>query len=311
MKKILLLGALLCTFSVQASHILGGWLIMTHDQFSAPTNQSIGLYLITDSQGIIPTTQTVQVYIESNNYYIFSENVTVTKSYTDTMSDGNLLTTYVSNYKNFFMHKYRFIYTHCCRGQSVNASNSWSSDFVLGLDVDRLNAVNNNTPQPNYLPTVNVLKNDTVSFDLSDYINDASFENDSIQYEMWDALGQHSNNTFVPLAPFTQLTSYGSYTVGGGGQLNWIPNTVGTFLTGYRIREWRSGVSTPISTGYMQMAYVVNPSTIGIEEFEVKKEVLGVYDMMGSYIQKDIEGLPSGKLYLIEYNTGFEKVFLL
>ena len=311
MKKLLLLTALLSTIALQASHILGGWLAMTHNPNTQPHQQSVALYLITDPQGIIPVTQTVKVYIENNNFYQFSEDITVTKSYTDTMPDGNLLTTYVSAYKYFYLSKYRFIYSHCCRGMSVNASNSWNSDFLLGLDVDRYNAVNNNTPQPSYLPTVNVLKNDTVSFDMSNFIHDNFFENDSVQYEMWDALNQHANNTFVPLAPFTQLTSYGTYTVGGGGQLTWIPNTVGTFLTGYRIREWRSGVATPISTGYMQMAYVVNPSTIGIEEFDAEKEVLGVYDMMGRYIQKDINGLPSGQLYLVEYDTGFEKVFIL
>jgi len=179
------------------------------------------------------------------------------------------------------------------------------------LDVDRYNAVNNNTPQPSYLPTVNVLKNDTVSFDMSSFIHDNFFENDSVQYEAWDALGQHANNTFVPLAPFTQLDNYGSYTVGGGGQVTWIPNTVGTFLTGYRIREWRSGVATPISTGYMQMAYVVNPSTIGIEEFELDgRKVIGVYDWNGRLIKEGQAGLKQGHWYIIQYTDGIEKLFI-
>ena len=58
------------------------------------------------------------------------------------------------------------------------------------------------------------------------------------------------------------------------------------------------------------MTFTVIPSSIGITEFEREKKVLGVYDMLGRYIQKDIKDLPSGQLYLVEYNTGFEKVFI-
>jgi len=132
MKKILLGLLLAVSSTVSASHILGGWLVMTHNPNTQPNQQSVALYLITDPQGIIPTTQTVKVYIENNNFYQFSEDVTVTKSFTDTMSDGNLLTTYVSAYTYFYLSKYRFIYSHCCRGMSVNASNSWNSDFWIG-----------------------------------------------------------------------------------------------------------------------------------------------------------------------------------
>ena len=294
--------------STFASHILGGMLAMSHDPSSQPNNQAVALYLITDPQGILPASQTVAVYIENNNFYLFSENVTVTLATTDTMVDGNLLSTYTSGYKQFYMSKYRFIYSHCCRGTTVNASNSFTSDFLIALDVDRLNAVNNNTPMPNYLPTCTMPQNFTSVIDLKALIDDSSFENDSIQYEMWDALGQHANNTFVPLAPFNQLTSYGIYTM-GGGMINWTPSTVGNFVTGYKLTEWRSG-GIKASQCYVQMTYTITPSSIGITEFGREKKVLGVYDMLGRYIQKDIKYLPSGQLYLVEYNTGFEKVFI-
>jgi hypothetical protein len=309
MKKILLALLLAVNSTAFASHILGGMLAMTHDPTSQPNNQSVALYLITDPQGILPASQTVAVYIENNSFYLFSENVTVTLTSTDTMADGNLLSTYVSGYKQFYMSKYRFIYSHCCRGMTVNASNSFTSDFLIALDVDRLNAVNNNTPMPNYLPTCRMPQNFTSVIDLKALINDNLFENDSIQYEMWDALGQHANNTFVPLAPFNQLTSYGIYTM-GGGMINWTPSTVGNFVTGYKLTEWRSG-GIKASQCYVQMTYTITPSSIGITEFEREKKVLGVYDMLGRYIQKDMEYLPSGQLYLVEYNTGFEKVFII
>ena len=308
MKKILLALLLAVNSTAFASHILGGMLAMSHDPSSQPNNQAVALYLITDPQGILPASQTVAVYIENNNFYLFSENVTVTLATTDTMVDGNLLSTYTSGYKHFYMSKYRFIYSHCCRGTTVNASNSFTSDFLIALDVDRLNAVNNNTPMPNYLPTCTMPQNFTSVIDLKALIDDSSFENDSIQYEMWDALGQHANNTFVPLAPFNQLTSYGIYTM-GGGMINWTPSTVGNFVTGYKLTEWRSG-GIKASQCYVQMTYTITPSSIGITEFEREKKVLGVYDMLGRYIQKDIKYLPSGQLYLVEYNTGFEKIFV-
>ena len=308
MKKILLALLLAVNSTAFASHILGGMLAMTHDPTSQPNNQSVALYLITDPQGILPASQTVAVYIENNNFYLFSENVTVTLTSTDTMADGNLLSTYVSGYKQFYMSKYRFIYSHCCRGMAVNASNSFTSDFLIALDVDRLNAVNNNTPMPNYLPTCTMPQNFTSVIDLKALINDSSFENDSIQYEMWDALGQHANNTFVPLAPFNQLTSYGIYTM-GGGMINWTPSTVGNFVTGYKLTEWRSG-GIKASQCYVQMTYTVTPSAIGIEENQIDRKVLAVWDWNGQFIQKDLKDLKSGNWYVVQYNDGFEKVFI-
>jgi hypothetical protein len=308
MKKILLSLLMVASTSTFASHILGGMLAMSHDPNSQPNNQAVALYLITDPQGILPVSQTVSVYIENNNFYQFSENVTVTRSYTDTMADGKLLSTYVSAYKNFYMHKYRFVYSHCCRGITTNASNSFTSDFLIALDVDRLNAVNNNTPMPNYLPTSTLPQNWTTSFDLSNLIDDSSYENDSIQYEMWDALGQYANNTFVPLAPFTQLTSYGTYNVGGGGMVDWTPSTVGNFVTGYKLTEWRSG-GIKASQCYVQMTYTVTPSSIGIEEYELEKKVVAVYDWQGRLIQKSLEGLKPGG-YIVQYTNHFEKLFV-
>jgi len=48
-----------------------------------------------------------------------------------------------------------------------------------------------------------------------------------------------------------------------------------------------------------------------VEENEIEKEVLGVWDWQGRYIQKDIKGL-ANKLYLIRYSDGsYDKVFLM
>ena len=48
-----------------------------------------------------------------------------------------------------------------------------------------------------------------------------------------------------------------------------------------------------------------------IEFIKNDKEVAGVWDFLGRYIQKDIIGLETDKLYLIKYNDGsIQKIFL-
>jgi len=41
-----------------------------------------------------------------------------------------------------------------------------------------------------------------------------------------------------------------------------------------------------------------------IELVNINKEAIGVFDLLGRYIQKDINGLEPGELYLIKYNDG-------
>ena len=47
------------------------------------------------------------------------------------------------------------------------------------------------------------------------------------------------------------------------------------------------------------------------ELINANKQVIGVFDFLGRYIQKDIIGLISGKLYLIKYNDGTIKKLLV
>lgn len=47
------------------------------------------------------------------------------------------------------------------------------------------------------------------------------------------------------------------------------------------------------------------------ELINVNKEVIGIFDFLGRYVQKEIAGLEPNKLYLIRYNDGStQKVFL-
>lgn len=47
------------------------------------------------------------------------------------------------------------------------------------------------------------------------------------------------------------------------------------------------------------------------EMLNVNKEVVGVWDFIGRYVQEDIFGLEPNKLYLIRYSDGTtDKIFL-
>jgi len=114
-----------------------------------------------------------------------------------------------------------------------------NSNFTIALDYKKTAAgtVPNSAPFVlNYLPVkwVNGSTSQSMlfAFDL---------DGDSVLIEMDDAINQHANNVFVPLAPFTQLTSYGSYNVDPNGLIKWKPNTLGQFGTGFKISEYRNG----------------------------------------------------------------------
>jgi len=87
---------------------------------------------------------------------------------------------------------------------------------------------------------------------------------DSILIEKDDALNQYSTTgTFVPLAPYSQLSSYGTYYVAPNGVVTWTPTTQGQFGTGYKISEYRNG--SLIGVNRVQQVYsVVQGSTPSI-----------------------------------------------
>jgi len=308
MRKFLLVSFLLLSTLANASHIIGGMLAMSHDPNSQPNNQAVALYLYTDVQGILPQTQTVKVYIENNNFYQFSQNLTLNLIYTDTTVDGYLISTYTSAYQQFYMSKYRFIYTHCCWGISNNVQNSFNNDFVLGLDVDRLNAVNNNTPMPTAVIDFSTLpQNFTNIFNLSNYINDNFYEGDSIQYESYDVIGQYSTTgNYVPVYSDTN----GYYNVGGAGHTQWTPATTGRYLMGYKLTEWRPG-NIKASVCYIQHSFNITPSAITIEEDNINP-IIELYDWYGNLVFKgeNINWTELNGFYIIKYNNKIEKIFI-
>lgn len=237
MKKLILaLGLVMTTLSVQASHLLGGFINVVQHGFTDTV--TINVTLFSDPQGIAnPTTITLTDLVKVNSFYQNPTTITITQSGTGTWQGIN--TSVYSVVTTLPSGDHRLIYTNCCRGILTNATSSMNSNFTIALDYKKTAAgtVPNSAPFVlNYLPVkwVNGSTSQSMlfAFDL---------DGDSVLIEMDDAINQHANNVFVPLAPFTQLTSYGSYNVDPNGLIKWKPNTLGQFGTGFKISEFRNG----------------------------------------------------------------------
>lgn len=236
MKKVLVLLALALGLNVSASHLLGGYIQTVQRGYSDTVD--ITVILFTDPQGIAnPTTISLQEFKLVNNFYQSNATFTVTQQSATTWQGVNA---YVyTGVRVISAGDYRFIYTNCCRGMLTNASSAMNSNFTIALDYKK-------TAQgtaPNSAPIiVNPLPIKWVVGDTAQSILFAvDPDGDSVMVEKDDAINQHANNVFVPLAPFSQLGNYGLYYVDVNGTIIWSPSTAGTFGTGYKITEFRNG----------------------------------------------------------------------
>jgi len=258
MKKLLTL-LLVTAMSVTsyASHLMGGYMQAYQRGFT----DTVDLYvtLFTDPQGISQTTITVSEMELVNGFYQNPSNITITNPQTGYYQGMN-----VSQYHTVLVltgGEYRFVFTNCCRGSLSNASSSMNSSFTIGLDYLKTStgSVPNSSPiLLNFLPSTWVTGSQQQSMIFA-----IDPDGDSVLVEMDDALNQHGNNTFIPLSPFSQLSSYGSYSVDPNGLIKWSPTTQGTFGTGYKISEYRNG--SLIGVNRIQQVYsVVQGSTPSI-----------------------------------------------
>lgn len=305
MKKLLtVLLVTLMSVTSYASHLMGGYM----QSYQRGFTDTVDLYvtLFTDPQGISQTTITVNEMKKVNGFYQTQQNITITNPQTGVFQGMN-----VSVYHTVLVLSggdYRFVYTNCCRGYMNNSSSSMNSNFTIGLDYMKTNAgsVPNSSPVLlNFLPSTWVTGSQQQSMIFA-----IDPDGDSVLIEMDDALNQHSNNTFVPLSPFYQLSSYGSYSVDPNGLIKWSPTTQGTFGTGYKISEYRNGSligvnriqqvysvvqgSTPSITAPFNMT-VNNDTTITITHDLVNGDSLYVGFTASNYtsIQLFIYGIPT------------------
>jgi hypothetical protein len=273
---------------------------------------AVSLYVVTDPNGVMPQTISLQRWKEdSQGFYQVDGYVTVT-GITQSTHQGFYTYNYGSDYLDLDSGNYRFIYQTCCWGLLNNATNSWFSDFVVATDYSHNGVWANNTPYMENPMWINMQK-DSVntmkpvwgiynSFFSGDFLTSNI---DSVNFYQTELYQNYSNGVFVP-----QTSQSPSNILANNDSITFVSSTLGSVGNGFQIDRYHNGQL--VSVQRIQWTFRVVTSTIGIEENEIEKEVLGVWDWQGRYIQENMEGLSGDKLYLIRYSDGsYDKVFLM
>ena len=301
MKKLLVLLALISTFTLQASHMMGGIIQVAQ---TSPDSVSIGMYVVGDQFPQLPQYVTVERWeMNSQGWYDLDGYITLTKINSSTHQGFNTAN-YGSDYINLDSNKYRFIYTNCCWPILNNSTNSNTSEFVISTDY--WHVPNNTTPymeNPMWINVesnaVNVMKPVWGNFNCYFGHDD----NDSVNFYMTELYSSYSNGVFVP------QTQTSTNILTNNDSITFVGTTLGSVGYGFQIDKYRSGYL--MTTQRIQWTFIVRSSILNITELELEKEPVGVWDWQGRYIQGDIKGLPANKLYLIRYNDGSYKKILI
>lgn len=299
----MVLMALVVGFTASASHLLGGMVTVAQTSYDST---SVGVWLITDPQGIsAPTSITVEKWeMNSVGWYVQNGTITLTQG-TGTISfQGYNLVNYASEYLDLDSNKYRFIYKNCCWGMINNSSNSMNSEFIISADYWHI--PNNSTPYAR------------VPFIINQQVNtrntmkpvwgwNSFLENtdplDVVTISQTDIHSGYANGVFVPQV-YTQLSMHVD-----NDSISWIPSTLGSYSTGFEITDYRNGDKIGIQR--IQWTFKVVNSTVGIEENIADYNMqYQVYDWYGRYMGSNINWAELKGLYVIRYNNGkVEKVF--
>jgi len=297
-RNILIVVCVFFTHTTFASHIMGGIIQVAQ---TSPDSTSIGLYIVSDQFPTMPQSVSVQRWeMNSQGWYEYDGNITLDKITTGTHQGFNT-SMYVSDYLNLDSNKYRFIYTNCCWPMLNNSSNSMNSDVVISTDY--WHVPNNTTPFMEQPIWVNVQSNAVNSMKPVWGVYNCHFTNpdgDSVNLHLTEIYSSYSNGVFVPQVQSSTnvLASNDSITFAG--------TNLGRVGYGFQIDKYRNGYL--MTTQRIQWTFIVVGSTVGIEENEIEKEVLGVWDWQGRYVGKHMEH--SG-LYVIRYSDGsYSKTFL-
>lgn len=302
MKKfIFVLSLLLTTFVTKASHVMGGIIQVAQTSYDST---SIGLYIVSESFPSMPSSVSVQRWeMNSQGWYDYDGNITLDKV-TSSTHQGYNTTMYVSDYLNLDSNKYRFIYTNCCWGQLNNSSNTSNSEVVISADY--WHVPNNSTAFGEMPLWINVEQNAVNSMKPIWGIYNCHFTNpdgDSVNLYMSEIYSSYSNGVFVP-----QVQSSNNV-LADNDSITFVGTNLGSYGYGFQIDKYRNGYL--MTTQRIQWTFKVVLSTLGIEENDIEKGVLGIWDWQGRYLGKHINDINSG-LYVIRYNDGSsEKIFKL
>ena len=263
---------------------------------------SIGLYIVSESFPSMPSSVSIQRWeMNSQGWYDYDGNITLDKV-TSSTHQGYNSTMYVSDYLNLDSNKYRFIYTNCCWGQLNNSSNTSNSEVVISADY--WHVPNNSTAFGEIPLWINVEQNTVNSMKPIWGIFNCYFTNpdgDSVNLYMSEIYSSYSNGTFVPQVQLSNNV------LADNDSITFVGSNLGSYGYGFQIDKYRNGYL--MTTQRIQWTFKVVLSTLGIEENDIEKEVLGIWDWQGRYMGKHIKH--SG-LYVIRYNDGSsEKIFKL
>lgn len=294
--------ATLMTINVWASHLLGGMVGVFQTSQDSTT---VGVWLITDPQGIsVPNTITVERWeMNSVGWYVQNGTVTLTQGTAPISFQGYNLVNYTSAYLDLDSNKYRFIYKNCCWGMINNSQSSMNSEFVISADYWHI--PNNSTPyaQVPFIINQQINTRNTMKpiWGWNSFLNEG--DNDVVTISQGDLYSGYANGVFVPQA-FTQLSMSVS-----NDSISWIPNMLGKYATGFVIEDYRNGQL--IGTQRAQWTFMVVNSTVGIEE-NIKPGWNKIYDWNGNLIYEGAR-VPWRNLhgfYIHITSEGVEKLFV-
>lgn len=303
MKKfVFLLSLLLTTFVTKASHVMGGIIQVAQTSYDST---SIGLYIVSESFPSMPSSVSVQRWeMNSQGWYDYDGNITLDKVTSNTHQGYNT-TMYVSDYLNLDSNKYRFIYTNCCWGSLNNSSNTMNSEVVISTDY--WHVPNNTTPFMEQPLWINVEQNTVNSMKPIWGIYNCHFTNpdgDSVNLYMSEIYSSYSNGVFVP-----QVQSSNNV-LADNDSITFVGTNLGSYGYGFQIDKYLNGYL--MTTQRIQWTFKLVLSTLGVEENDIEKEVLGIWDWQGRYMGKHINHINHSGLYVIRYNDGSsEKIFNL
>ena len=293
--------AFFVSITMSASHMMGGIISVANQ---GPDSTAISLYVVADAFPTLSQNVTVERWKADNTgWYQLDSYVTLSKV-TQNTHQGFNTANYVSDYMDLDSGEYRFIYKNCCWPILNNSSNSNSSDFVVSTDYWHVPGSytsnwSNITPYMEQPLWVNVQSNAVNVMKPVWGIFNCHFtnpESDSVNLTKTEIYSSYSNGVFVP-----QVQS-STNILANNDSITFVGTNLGSVGYGFQIDSYVAG--SLMSVQRIQWTFIVRSSTLDIEENQIEKEILGIWDWSGRYIQKDIKGLPANKLYLIRYTDG-------
>lgn len=300
MKKLLVILTLALGFNLSASHLLGGMVGVAQTSYDSTT---VGVWLITDPQGIpAPTSIIVEKWeMNSVGWYVQNGTITLTQGTATINFQGYNLINYTSGYLDLDSNKYRFIYKNCCWGMINNSQSSMNSEFVISADYWHI--PNNSTPFARVPFIINQQVNTRNTMKpvwgvINCFLNE--LDNDVVTVSQTDLHSGYANGVFVPQI-YTQIPMHVD-----NDSISWVPSTIGRYATGFEIADYRNGAKIGIQR--IQWTFMVISSTVGLEENIVDRNMqYEVYDWYGRHMGTSLEGLKG--LFVIRYSNGrVEKV---